>query len=154
MSHYRAGLALLAACVALAACDITQQHIDEVSERLAQATVAVGDPPTQSQISAGENLRASHLAGSSWRIVEVGKWPHASAVVTLGTNGRTVWHVGESRFLQWHHWRVTGGRLQFSEDASWRRTNGEGVAGLRIDRDTVCFEFNGTCGGVLQRVTP
>ena len=100
-------VALVLVALVVTACDITQEHIDDASERLANATVAVGHPPSQSQASAGENLRTAHVAGSSWRIVEVEAWPHAMAVVTLGSNGRAVWHVGESRFLQWHHWRVT-----------------------------------------------
>ena len=58
---------------ALAACDITQEHIDEASERLAEATVAIGSPPTAEQIAAAVPLRFEHLAGSSWRFVKMSK---------------------------------------------------------------------------------
>ena len=44
--------AALLAIVALVACDITQEHIDEASERLAAATVATGSPPTAAEIAA------------------------------------------------------------------------------------------------------
>ena len=137
--------------VALAACDITQEHIDEASERLAEATVATGSPPTVEQIAAAVPLRFEHLAGSSWRFVEMSKWPDADWVVTLGSNGRVVWHVGPNRLTDTTHWRVQGSRFTVGDGANWR---GEHQA-LRVDADHACLEFQGAaCWGVFQRVSP
>ena len=63
-------LAGLVAALALVAGDITQEPIDQASERLAQATVASGSPPTAEQIAAAVPLVASHLAAPAtwtWR---------------------------------------------------------------------------------------
>lgn len=138
---------------AIVACDITQEHIDTASERLAEATVASGSYPTTAQHAAGRALVQADLAGSSWRMVDRPGWPHAEAVMTLGSNGRVVWHVAEPRLLNWHHWRVQSAALEFSERGStW---SGRAAGGLRIDANTVCFTHNDdTCGFVLQRVTP
>ena len=136
---------------ALAACDITQQHIDEASERLAEATVATGSPPTAEQIAEAGPLRFEDLAGSSWRFVEMSKWPDADWVVTLGSNGRVVWHVGPNRLTDTTHWRVQGSRFTVGDGANWR---GEHQA-VRVDADRACLEFQGTaCWGVFQRVSP
>jgi hypothetical protein len=145
--------ALLAAGLLLA-CDITQEHIDQASERLAEATVATGSPPTQAAIDTGTTLQQGHLAGSTWRLIAVSAWPDAEGVVTLGSNGRTVWHVHTySRHSELGHWKVTAAGVFTMGDSpsSWRG----GHAGLRIDANTVCLEWAGSdCGYVLQRVTP
>ncbi len=145
----RTAPALLAACVLLA-CDITQSHIDQASERLAQATVAIGAAPTTVQITGP--LQESHLAGSSWRLVDVANWPHAEAVVTLGTNGRVVWHVAHSRYADTTHWRVQAGAFEVGIGGSdWR----SGGTGGFVDANNVCLEYAGDrCAWVLQRVTP
>lgn len=145
--------ALVFAVVIVAACDITQSHLDQAADRLAGATVATGTAPTAEQIAAGITLEQSHLAGSSWRLIEVADWPHAMAVVTLGTNGRTIWHTGESHLLKWHHWRVKSGALQFSASANYAAP--ASLAGRRIDPNTACLtDSDNPCGYVLQRVTP
>ncbi|MDE0220015.1 MAG: hypothetical protein OXJ90_12155 [Spirochaetaceae bacterium] len=144
--------AIVAAGTIVAACEITQAHIDEASERLAQATVMVGSAPSQTAIAGGTALQSGHLSGSSWRIGEVSDWPTAVAVVTMGTNGRTVWHVAPSHLHAHTHWSVSGGSLRFTG------THARSVAampGVRVDADNVCLEDRGnTCGLVMQRVTP
>ncbi len=145
----RTAPAALLATGLLLACDITQEHIDQASERLANATVAVGTAPTAAQITGP--LQASHLAGSSWRLIHVANWPHAEAVVTLGTNGRVVWHVGQSRYTDTTHWRVQNGALVIGNPGNWRGP----AAGGFVDANNVCLEFQGDrCADALQRVTP
>ena len=160
-------IVLSAVVLALSACDITQGNIDEASERLAEATVAVGDPPTQAEIDAGVPLRTEHLAGSSWRIIDVDEWPHADIVVTLGSNGRTVWHIAPDRLLAAKHWRVRNGVLEVSDDGSFSdRGDQTGIqqTGIQVDDNTVCLagsrdDPNGNshedpCRFLMQRVTP
>ena len=138
----------------LLACDITQEHIDQTSERLAQATVAIGSPPSTSALAASVTLQFEHLAGSTWRMIEVEKWPHAEAVVTLGSNRRAIWHVHTNpRHSELGHWNVTdSGFFVMSDSAT---STGAGHAGVRVDANTACLEWSGSlCGYVLQRVTP
>ena len=163
MTARQFGAIVLSAVVfALSACDITQEHIDEASERLAEATVAVGDPPTQAEIDAGVPLRTEHLARSSWRIIDVDEWPHADMVVTLGSNGRTVWHVAPGWLLTAKHWRVRNGVFAFSDDGTvWDRSV---ATGIQVDDNTVCLAGNrddpngnshkDPCRFLMQRVTP
>ena len=155
-------IVLSAVVLALSACDITQGNIDEASERLAEATVAVGDPPTQAEIDAGVPLRTEHLAGSSWRIIDVDEWPHADMVVTLGSNGRTVWHIAPDGLLAVKHWRVRNGVFEFSADGSFSDRGGQ--TGIQVDDNTVCLAGNrddpngnsheDPCRFLMQRVTP
>lgn len=148
--RYRTAPAALLVAGLLLSCDITQEHIDQASERLANATVAVGTAPTAAQITGP--LVASHLAGSSWRLLDVSDWPHAEAVVTLGTNGRVVWHVGHSRYTDTTHWRVQNGAWVIGSPGNWRTP---GPAGGFVDTNNVCLEFQGDrCAWALQRVTP
>ena len=142
---------LLLAAGLLLACDITQEHIDEASERLAEATVATGSPPTAAQVAAAEPLQRQHLAGSTWRLIEVSKWPHADWVVTLGSNGRLVWHVTPAYTQHWTHWNVAGGSFSFS--GGDRGSSGP-IQGRRVDVHTICLADGGPCEMVLQRVTP
>ncbi|MDE0219059.1 MAG: hypothetical protein OXJ90_07300 [Spirochaetaceae bacterium] len=147
------GAVLVGALVMLAACDITQDHIDQASEQIANATVANGSPPTAAQIAAGVALKTDHIAGSTWRLIAVSAWPDAEGVVTLGSNGRAVWHVHtDHRYSELGHWKVTAGVFEMADSAtSWRG----GHAGIRIDANTVCLESGGNrCSYLLQRVTP
>ena len=144
----------LVALIAVA-CDITQAHIDEASDRLAEATVASGSMPTVAQVAAGSTLQSTHLAGSSWRWINRGDWPNAYAVVTLGSNGRLVWHVESSGDLDnTKFWRVsTAGIFAISADNQyWREANGSGVT---VDQNTVCLPLGDqSCALIMQRVTP
>ena len=151
----------------LAGCEITQEHIDQASEKLAEATVADGSPPTATQIAAAVPLRREHLAGSSWRLIELQRmsgmpnssgWPHAMAVISLGSNGKIVWHMMVHPELERDrgHWGVTNTR-----DHQFYFAWAEGVgniknsyAGRTVDTNTVCLGGTSTCDGVLQRVTP
>lgn len=144
----------------VAACDITQEHIDEASDRLADATVAAGSPPTAAQIAAAVPLRREHLAGSAWRLIELQRmsgmpnsagWPHAMAVISLGSNGKVVWHMSVHSDLERDrtHWGV-------SADHQFYLGWGGGIitqfAGRTVNANTVCL--GDPCQGVLQRVTP
>ena len=84
-------------------------------------------------------------------MIERPRWPHAEAVVSLGTNGRTVWHVAPDYLLDVLHWRVSGGRLIFAIDTL---PDGRGlVPARRVDRHTVCLDQQ-PCAWIMQRVTP
>ena len=138
--------------ILLPACDITQQHLDQAADHLATATVATGSFPTASQISAAPSLQTSHLAGSNWRMVLRGDWPHARAVASLGTNGRIVWHLATEQESPYRHWRVQGGALELTDDSSNWHTR---WPGRRIDANNICCNLGGDqCGIVFQRVTP
>ena len=146
-----------AVLVMLGACEITQEHIDEASERLSQATVASGSYPSA---TGGRTLQSSDLAGSTWRIVERSSWPKAMSVVTLGSNGRTVWHhhSHSEAWDQWFsEWRVSGGGVFTLDDI---QTGSGGAnpfsgAGIRVNENNVCIAWGGdACGYVFQRVTP
>ena len=155
--HRTAPAALLAAGLLLG-CDITQEHVDQTSERLAEATVAVGSVPTQAAVDAGSTLQASHLAGSTWRLIEVSAWPDAVGVVTLGSNGRAVWHVDRSIYnlSAAGHWEVTAGVFSMGDQRSFSAGSLDrcGVAGIRVDANTGCLLGGSECGYVFQRVTP
>lgn len=147
--------ALLASCLLLA-CDITQEHIDEASERLAQATVATGSYPSA---AGGRTLQFGDLAGSSWRLVERSKWPNATSVITLGSNGRTVWHhhTHYEAWDQWFsQWGVSGGVFMLDDDQPGNGgANPLAGAGVRVNANNVCVaRGSDECGYVLQRVTP
>ena len=139
--------AAVAIVVVVAACDLTQETIDEVSEALADATVASGSPPTSELYNAGRPLRESDVAGSPWRKVVASKWPHAVAVMTLGSNGLVVVHVGPGHLHGVMHWRVVDGALVLVGFSP--------MAEVVIAADTVCLADSGApCGIVIQRVTP
>ena len=142
---------VLAAVVAVGlfvGCEITQEHIDAASEQLAEATQAIGQPPSAVAVAAAAPLRREHLAGSTWRIVEVADWPDAAVVVTLGSNGRTVWHVAPAHLQSSMHWAVVGGgALVFGGLPA--------MAGLSVDADNVCLrDGSAACAYVVQRVAP
>lgn len=108
----------------------------------------VGSPPSPS----GTALQADHLSGSSWRIGERSDWPSAVAVVTMGSNGRLVWHVAPAHLHANTHWSVSGGPLRFSGTHARKSAP---LPGIRVDVDNVCLEEKGNrCGLVMQRVTP
>ena len=146
-----AATATLAAGLLLA-CDITQQHLDETADRLAEATVASGNFPTSAQINAATPLQAGILAGSNWRMVLRGDWPHARAVASLGTNGRIVWHVATDQESPYKHWRVQNGALELTDSVDNWHTR---WPGLVINDDNVCLSIGGEdrCYIVFQRVT-
>lgn len=152
-------VAAAAALMVMLGCDITQEHIDQASEALANATRAIGSMPTATEVSAGSTLQSTHLAGSSWRWIYGEDWPNAHAVVTLGTNGRLIWHMYSdpkhpgSPMNDNLFWRVSGGRVGLSVDGQvWQEFVS---AGVRVDQNTVCIAFGGQrCHLVMQRVTP
>ena len=134
-------------------CDITQEHLDEAADQLANATVATGSFPTTAQISAASPLEAADLSGSNWRMVLQSDWPHARAVVSLGSNGRTVWHVATAQESPYRHWRVRNGILELTDDTDNWHTR---WPGRTIDNNNVCLSIGGDdrCYIVFQRVTP
>ncbi|MDD9986765.1 MAG: hypothetical protein OXQ31_10875 [Spirochaetaceae bacterium] len=141
----------------LLGCDITQEHIDQASERLAEATVATGSPPSAGSVT----LRAEHIAGSTWRMIhmEASRWPHADAVVTIGSNGRLIWHAVSGaleNFGKASHWSVDGsGALQLWYERGGRQSAWTNPSrGTYVDQNHACLGWVGSCELVLQRVTP
>ena len=84
-------------------------------------------------------------------------WPHAIAVVSLGSNGKIVWHMSVHADLEKDrgHWGVTSSNEFYFAWGTSASTIMNRYAGRRVDANTVCLGgSSSSCGGVLQRITP